>query len=229
MADPRLNGWREFYGNADDDTYVEGWDCRYGFAVTSDSSHLWHIHLSENRDQTTSKANKEALLSVLKGESLEHWLGLGAAEGDGAVLLNCPYDNTRQDLFYVAPNGNVIHRWGKGLNDLWAGKGSTENLGGTLAPGTLTAMWKNDDSGLYIAGLGQGDTNAPPGAGMYWGMELSRGGGRSGWGSFEKCYGGYPSALPVAATESRNDWPVLVLAIAAAILGLVALIYVLAD
>jgi hypothetical protein len=74
-ADPRLDGWREFYGQADWDSYVEGWDCRYGYACTSDSSHLWHIHFSENRDQTTSKPNKDALLSVLKGEALEDWEG----------------------------------------------------------------------------------------------------------------------------------------------------------
>lgn len=71
--DPRLNGWREVYGNADNDTYVEGWDFRYGYAVTSDSSHLWHIHLSEDRDKTASFENKDKLLSVLRGESLEDW------------------------------------------------------------------------------------------------------------------------------------------------------------
>lgn len=72
-TDPRLDGWREFYGQADADSYVEGWDIRYGVAATSDSSHLWHIHLSENRDQTTSLANKQALLSVLSGQSLTDW------------------------------------------------------------------------------------------------------------------------------------------------------------
>ena len=72
-ADIRLDGWREFYGQADNDSYVEGWDCRYGYAVTSDSSHLWHIHLSENRDQTGSYPNKDNLLSVLRGETVEEW------------------------------------------------------------------------------------------------------------------------------------------------------------
>ena len=71
--DPRLNGWREFYGQSDYDSYVEGWDCRYSYAVTSDSSHLWHIHISECRDQTTSQQNKDNLLSVLRGETVEEW------------------------------------------------------------------------------------------------------------------------------------------------------------
>ena len=71
--DPRLNGWREFYGQSDVDSYVEGWDIRYNCPATSDSSHLWHIHISENRDQATSKQNKDALLSVLRGETVAEW------------------------------------------------------------------------------------------------------------------------------------------------------------
>lgn len=76
-ADRRLAGWREAYGQVDNDRAVEGWDCRYHRAITSDSSHLWHIHFSETRAYTTSKTNKEALLSVLKGETLSEYLARG--------------------------------------------------------------------------------------------------------------------------------------------------------
>lgn len=75
LADPRLNNWREFYGQADTDLSVEGWDFRYGRAATSDSSHLWHIHLSESRAYVGSWENKLVMLSVLRGESLAEWLG----------------------------------------------------------------------------------------------------------------------------------------------------------
>lgn len=68
--DTRLDGWREFYGQADKDTHVEGWDFRYVVSVTSDSSHLWHIHLSENRDQVESYENKDKLLEVLRGDDV---------------------------------------------------------------------------------------------------------------------------------------------------------------
>lgn len=71
--DPRLDGWREFYGQTDSDRAVEGWDCRYLREVTSDNSHLWHIHLSETRELVESWPNKDALLSVLKGESVADW------------------------------------------------------------------------------------------------------------------------------------------------------------
>ncbi len=73
-SDPRLNGWREAHGQADHDNEVEGWDFRQHRAVSSDSSHLWHIHLSESREMVDSRRNKEALLSVLIGESLADWL-----------------------------------------------------------------------------------------------------------------------------------------------------------
>ncbi len=227
--DPRLDGWRECYGNADSDTYVEGYDFRYQCDVTSDSSHLWHIHLSENRDQTKSQKNKEALLSVLKGETVAQWLG--GAGGDGAVLVNCPYDKARQDLFYVGPTGEVWHKWFTGgLNTLWTGAGSTENLKGKVAAGTLTACWKVDQNSIDIVGLGQQDGNGPAGAGQYWGMNLARGGAKSGWGSFEKCYGAYPSATPTtfivdAAKREQQAMLMIVLALIA-ILGAVVAVLV---
>lgn len=75
LNDPRLNGWREFYGQADRDTRVEGWDTRYGRAATSDPSHLWHLHFSEGREFVESFDNKKALLSVLRGETTAQWRG----------------------------------------------------------------------------------------------------------------------------------------------------------
>lgn len=193
--DPRLNGWREFFGQADDDRYVEGWDMRYGCASTSDESHLWHIHLSENRDQTESRANKEALLSVLKGETVDEWLGAEAPlEGDGAVILNDPKTPGRVDLFYVGPTGEVWHRWYPGgMNQMWTGGGSKENLGGCVFPGTLSASWLPDGSTVNIVGLGAPeDAATPSGCGQYWGYQLGRQGVKSGWGSMPGVYGAFP-------------------------------------
>lgn len=68
--DARMDGWREFYGQADTDTAVEGWDFRYARAASSDSSHLWHIHLSCDRDKVTSKENMDKLLEVLRGDDV---------------------------------------------------------------------------------------------------------------------------------------------------------------
>lgn len=225
--DTRLNGWRECYGNADSDSYVEGYDFRYGCDATSDSSHLWHIHLSCNRDQVTSQKNMEALLSVLRGESVSQWMG--GTGGEGAVILNCPYDKNRQDMFYVGPSGEVWHRWFTGgMATLWTGAGSFENLGGTVAAGTLSACWRSDQGSIDIMGLGTQDGNGPSGSGQFWGMNLARNGNRSGWGSFEKCYGSYPgegtTPPPVTLRRDRQAQLVILLALMVIVVALVVVL-----
>lgn len=69
VNDSRLDWMREFYGQADEDTKVEGWDYRYGEPSTSDPSHLWHIHFSFSRNALT-KANMDLLLAVLRGDDM---------------------------------------------------------------------------------------------------------------------------------------------------------------
>jgi len=63
--DPRLNGVREFYGQADTDRQVEGWDCRYDCRCSSDPSHLWHIHFSFDRDKVLQRSAFEPIVAVL--------------------------------------------------------------------------------------------------------------------------------------------------------------------
>lgn len=75
MDDPRLNGLREFYGNADWDLEVEGWDARYLRTASSDSSHLWHIHFSFDRSLSDDMDNMRAILSVVAGETVTQWRG----------------------------------------------------------------------------------------------------------------------------------------------------------
>ena len=72
--DPRGNYLREFFGNADSDTQVEGWDFYYATTSTSDSSHLWHIHISFLRKYVTSLTAMNAVLSILKGETYAEYL-----------------------------------------------------------------------------------------------------------------------------------------------------------
>lgn len=106
--DPRLNNWREFYGQADGDREVEGWDSRYLVPVTSDSSHLWHIHGSVSRKYADDRATMEALLSVLKGESVEEWEGgdmPSAEEIAKAVVAELAYKNQVWGANPVADDG----------------------------------------------------------------------------------------------------------------------------
>jgi hypothetical protein len=196
--DPRCNGWRECYGNADTDTYVEGYDFRYSCAVSSDPSHLWHIHLSESRSEASSYNNKKALLSVIRGETVQQWYASQQPPTPvgGVMLLNDPRDPKRTDLFYVGADDEVWHSWWTtgGMNAMWDGDGRHESLGGRIQPGTLSAVWTPDGNALYITGLGTpdpDDPDMPPGCGPYYGFVLQRTGARSGWGSLDHVYGAY--------------------------------------
>lgn len=73
-ADPRLDMVLvEFYGQADNDRAVEGYDERDEEYVTSDSSHLWHLHLSFIRSECGDFWSMWALLTVIMGWSIAQW------------------------------------------------------------------------------------------------------------------------------------------------------------
>lgn len=72
--DPRLDCLYEFYGQADWDRVVEGWNEWEERAVSSDLSHLWHIHLSFLRKFCGDFWAMWAIYTVLAGLSKEHWL-----------------------------------------------------------------------------------------------------------------------------------------------------------
>jgi hypothetical protein len=106
--DPRMFGWREFFGQTDKDGSVEGWDFTKHEASTSgDKSHLWHIHLSEHRGYNTSVVNKDALMSVLKGETLAEYKAAG-----GKLLTTPPNNPAPAKLLVDGELGaNTIKRW----------------------------------------------------------------------------------------------------------------------
>lgn len=72
-GDPRTVYMREFFGQIDNDTQVEGWDYSKNRASSSDSSHLWHIHISVHRKYIESAFAMRAILSILKGQTLAQW------------------------------------------------------------------------------------------------------------------------------------------------------------
>ena len=74
--DPRLfyKGemvWREFFGNIDLDRTVEGWSLYRGRAASSDSSHVWHIHMSEFRKFVENWDATKGMLDILLGRNAE--------------------------------------------------------------------------------------------------------------------------------------------------------------
>lgn len=130
LDDPRLNGWREFYGQADTDLQVEGWDTRYGVPATSDPSHLWHLHFSETRGLVNDHANKVAMLSVLKGETVAQWRHDGVDVAIYIIVTDDPNHpggvfttsfagrKWQDDVGEVARNGGPV--WGAGVKSYTA-------------------------------------------------------------------------------------------------------------
>jgi hypothetical protein len=66
MRADTLSQVREWYGNVDGDQVVDGWDDVAHKAATSDTSHLWHLHISFYRARADD--DHTALLRVLTGD-----------------------------------------------------------------------------------------------------------------------------------------------------------------
>lgn len=60
---------REFFGNTDLDRDVEGWSLYRDRSATSDSSHLWHMHISFHRWAVENWAAVSGVLAILLGQS----------------------------------------------------------------------------------------------------------------------------------------------------------------
>lgn len=132
--DPRAFGLREAYGNADNDTVVEGWDFVYDTPASSDKSHLWHIHLSFLRKYATDPKALDGVLSILKGESLASWLvrwGLKSATKPKPPVPAIFLSDTQtkaviMSLAVLAPNGNnpahMVRRFQSLANGIYGAK-----------------------------------------------------------------------------------------------------------
>lgn len=62
---------REFYGNVDGDQIVDGWNNIEDRIATSDSSHLWHWHLTIDRRRLTDRSVMQRILVTALGEDNE--------------------------------------------------------------------------------------------------------------------------------------------------------------
>jgi hypothetical protein len=60
-----------YYGNTNNDTRVDGWDNIRNAVTSSDSSHLWHLHLTFNRWAVGIRSVFERLLKILLGQPLQ--------------------------------------------------------------------------------------------------------------------------------------------------------------
>jgi hypothetical protein len=73
--DPRLKGWREVLCNSSDgDTAADGFDFTGSWPErTPDDTHKWHMHFSCLRKYLNVRSVFEAMMSILRGETLAQW------------------------------------------------------------------------------------------------------------------------------------------------------------
>lgn len=71
--DPRLDVLFEFFGQADTDDHVEGWNEYQDRDATSDPSHWFHIHFSALREYCDNFWAMWQILTVLMGWTVAQW------------------------------------------------------------------------------------------------------------------------------------------------------------
>src|SRR5574342_20486 len=131
-GDPRGNYLREFYGQADADSNVEGYDYVYNREVTSDPRHLWHIHLSWLRMYVQDPAAFRAVLSVLRGESLAAWRA-----HEAVIAAARPVPGSRV-LRYIGPDADNQMQHGQDVETVQRRVGAFPD--GWYGPKTETAV-----------------------------------------------------------------------------------------
>lgn len=108
--DPRLKGWREVLTQGDQDPQADGYDFVSWTERTPDLTHTWHFHFSCLRKYLRTLSVFEAMLSILRGETLAQWLAKGddmfffQVEDQGAGRMNgCTYE--------FAPDYPTLLKW----------------------------------------------------------------------------------------------------------------------
>lgn len=119
--DPRTVYMREFFGNTDSDHEVEGWDYSKHVPSSSDSSHLWHLHISIHREYINNTVAMQAILSILSGQSLTDWKkGLGGTgKIDTTPIIKPPAPTTggsAKPVLKSGATGTWVTQLQKGLN-----------------------------------------------------------------------------------------------------------------
>lgn len=101
--DPRLKGWREVLCNASDgDSGADGYDFVSWTERTPDSTHKWHMHFSVLRKYLRQRVIFEAMLSILRGESLAQWNARGSEEMPNTFHLSTALHGKEQDGYWVS-------------------------------------------------------------------------------------------------------------------------------
>lgn len=127
--DPRLDVLYEFFGQADNDDHVEGWNEYQDRDATSDISHWFHIHFSVLRLFCGDFWAMWQVLTVLMGWTVAQW----RASLPGATTPN-PSGRKEPTMYYFCTDvdGAGTNRWAVVSGGYWFEYG-TQKAGDNLA------------------------------------------------------------------------------------------------
>ena len=123
--DPRMkyiNAWNGWDGQGDAGRY----DVVTGTISTATSDHKWHIHLEVRRRYVNDRTAMDAILSILKGESLSKYLGNDDL-ADRGNSVSTQFNSEDQSALKAAATAGVLGYVGGGL-PAWDGMADSRNF-----------------------------------------------------------------------------------------------------
>ncbi|MFI6759684.1 hypothetical protein ACIBF5_11180 [Micromonospora sp. NPDC050417] len=120
MKAGQLEEVREIYCNVDGDKVVDGWDNVRNVAATSDSSHLWHWHLSLDRRHCANRQLMERILGIALGESTttEEDTDMMTPAQDGALSVAWQASDALLDMQETTDGGTRQMKFVREFNQL---------------------------------------------------------------------------------------------------------------
>ena len=150
-GDTRLRALREFFGTVNG-TSVTGMDVPGKYYVTSDPSHLWHVHASGNRSHANDTAAWQDVAAVMLGSS--------SSGGGGSTPPPEVIDMPKELYLYTAGRTTKIpkSKWVPLKFDKWSPSNASGNTSAVL-PDAATAFSLSIDVVL---------ANLPPSSNVYF-------------------------------------------------------------
>jgi hypothetical protein len=146
--DPRLKGWREVLIQGDADAPADGYDFVSWTERTPDSTHTWHGHWTVLRKYLRQITIYQAMLSILRGETLAQWLaGRGDDDMPKAILYKGSYWVAKGGTLDAIKDGDDMAK----VNALYPGScfpGADKN--GFPTPDLSAQNWTDDEVARLI-------------------------------------------------------------------------------
>ena len=143
-GDSRLHCLREWYGTTDGYN-VTGRDVRTGNYITSDDSHLWHVHLSFYRKWADDPTEAKKVAAVFNGTS-------GSGGGD---------DDMPKQIYLYSKSGQKTKLTNSGTWYCVGWDADLANTGGSSLTLPKGAGFFDMSAWLYSTGMGKDDN-------LYW-------------------------------------------------------------